>query len=99
MSLTWQEIAKKSQDYRDASIARVQPPSVHGDLPLNVSGIPRQLLSTREADITELAPEALYTLLAAGKLTSTEVTTAYLKRAAVAQNLVSWCRVRDVKWF
>ena len=54
--------------------------------------IPRKsgLLSERELDITENNTVAqLLTKLASGELTSLEVTTAFCKRAAIAQQLVS----------
>lgn len=53
----WQEVAKIAQQARDRSIAQVQPPvpDVPLDLPLNVSDIPRQLLTPAEVEITETA--------------------------------------------
>ncbi|KAK4694244.1 amidase, partial [Lecanoromycetidae sp. Uapishka_2] len=87
----WQEIAKEAQDYRDASISRVKPaiPDVPKDLPLDRSGIPKYLLGTEEVVITETSPEGLVALLAVGKLTSTAVTTAFLRRAGLAQALTN----------
>jgi amidase len=87
---TWQEVAKFAQDFRDKSIAEIQPPvpDVPSDLPLNVSTLPRTLLSEAEVKITETAPENLIASLASGELTSTEVTKAFLRRAGLAQKLV-----------
>ncbi len=80
---TWQSIAHQVQGYRDSTVAQIYPsvPDVSLELPLNVTIIPKQLLSTREVEITELAPEALIESLALGKLISIEVTKAFLRRA------------------
>lgn len=87
---TWQDIAKEAQDYRDASISRVKPavPVVPEDLPLDRTDVPKYLLATEEVVITQTAPEDLVHSLAIGKLTSTAVTTAFLRRAGLAQALV-----------
>ena len=87
---TWQDVAKKAQDHRDASISRVKPtiPKVPGDLPLDRTDIPKYLLSTDEVVITQTAPDDLVRSLALGELTSTAVTTAFLRRAGLAQTLV-----------
>jgi len=96
----WQEVAKIAQQARDRSIAQVQPPvpDVPLDLPLNVSDIPRQLLTPAEVEITETAPEILAQSLASGKLTSVEVVNAFLRRAALAQKLVSLTCCRPSKY-
>jgi len=87
---TWQEIAADRQKHRDATIASIQPPipDVPTELPLNVSAIPRQLLTPEEIKITETTVEELVALLAGRKLTTTEVTKAYLRKAGLAQKLV-----------
>ena len=87
----WQDIAKEAQDYRDASINRVVPavPEVPKDLPLDLTEIPKYLLSTEEVLLTQTAPEDLVKSLASGKITSTAVIKAFLRRAGVAQALVS----------
>ncbi|KAK2745906.1 hypothetical protein FQN57_003519 [Myotisia sp. PD_48] len=85
----WQQTARKVQAHRDASIAKVDPPSVPDPLPRRVIGIPRQLLTTQEITITESSPELLVAALAAGKLSATKVTKAFLRRAAIAQRLVN----------
>lgn len=87
----WQEVAKLAQEARNKSIALVQPPvpDVPADLPLNVSEIPRQLLTPSEIEITETPPEALVQKLASGELTSVAVITAFLRRAGLAQKLVN----------
>ncbi len=93
---SWQEVAKKAQEHRDASIKLVKPavPDVPSELPLNVTEIPKHLLTAEEVVITETAPEDLVTSLASGKLTSTAVTNAFLRRAGIAQKLV--CPLRKL---
>jgi hypothetical protein len=87
---TWQETTKQMQEHRDATVAAIEPSlsPLPADLPLNVTGIPKQILTPREIELTESAPEYLLNALAAGLVTSTEVTKACLRRAALAQQLV-----------
>lgn len=85
----WQEIAKRAQDYRDSTLNLDPPvPDVPADLPLDVSAIPKTLLSPEAVAITQTPPEILVKSLASGRLTSLTVTTAFLQRAGVAQKLV-----------
>jgi hypothetical protein len=89
----WQDIAREAQDYRDASIEPFlgitgQGAGVPEKLPKNSMSVPITALSPRDNEITELLPEQLTQLLATGKFSSTEVTTAFLRRAALAQKLV-----------
>jgi hypothetical protein len=86
----WQEVAKIAQEVRDRSIALVQPPvpSVPAELPLNVTRIPQQFLTLAEIEITQTPAETLVEKLASAKLTSVEVTNAFLRRAGLAQKLV-----------
>ncbi|KAI9815959.1 MAG: hypothetical protein M1827_001951 [Pycnora praestabilis] len=88
---TWQEVAEKMQKHRAETIAKVRPPipDVPSKLPLNVTGIPKELLSSREIELTETAPEELVASLASGKLTSTEITNAFLRRAGLASKLAN----------
>lgn len=87
---SWQETAARVQQYRDSSL-RVEPPlsGIPGELPQNVTEIPRKVLSPEEFDITERSLEELLKLLASGELSSVTVTKAFLRRAALAQKLVS----------
>ena len=87
----WNEVAKTAQEYRDASIARVEPavPEVQQYLPRDVTSIPKELLSKEEVEITQTLTEDLLVSLACGKLTSITVTKAFLRRAGLAQKLVS----------
>ena len=84
----WQEVAQRAQAYRDASIAAITPPipAIQADLPENVTHLPRVLLPAREIEITEMLPEELLRALASGKLSSVEVTSAFLRRAGLAQS-------------
>lgn len=89
-SSSWQEVVKKAQELRDASITRVEPPvpDVPAELSLDVTDIPKLLLSTEEVLITQTVPEDLVVSLASGRLTSEAVVTAFLRRAGLAQKLV-----------
>ncbi|KAK7708812.1 hypothetical protein SLS57_008873 [Botryosphaeria dothidea] len=84
----WQDVAAALQAHRDASLAAIQPPlpALPSTLPLNTTTLPAQLLTADEVRITESAPETLLAALAAGTLTSTATTTAFLRRAALAQH-------------
>lgn len=91
-STSWQEIAQAAQEQRDKSIAEVKPslPDIQSeDLPLNVTATPWKHLSSFEIEVTETSPEKLVRSLASGELTSTEVTNAFLRRAGIAQKLVT----------
>ena len=88
---TWQEIAKIAQKHRDDSIRRVEPPipETPDQLPHDRTDIPKYLLSTEEALITQTAPEDLVASIASGKYSSITVTTAFLRRAGLAQALAN----------
>jgi len=87
----WQEIAREAQYYRDSTIAKLEPPlpTLPGDLPLDVSGVPRRYLSENEIKLTETAPETLLAQLANGEITCLAVTKAFLRRAGLAQQLAN----------
>lgn len=95
MSLTgkrpWEEISKEAQSYRDLTITKLSPPApdVPANLPKNVLGLPRQLLSQPISAITSLLPEKLLDCLTSGQLSAVEVTQAYLQQATVAQGLTN----------
>ncbi|RHZ50159.1 uncharacterized protein CDV56_104675 [Aspergillus thermomutatus] len=86
----WQELARQVQKRRDSSIAELKL-----NLPVPSAASPRviplarQLLSGAEVAITESSASFLLSSLAQGRLTATEVTSAFLKRAAIAQSLVN----------
>ena len=90
---TWQEIAQAMQEHRAKTIAAVEPsvPQPPADLPLNVTSIPLKLLFEEVLTITEQSPEQLLLQLATGKLTSIQVTRAFLQRAGLASRLVNCC--------
>jgi amidase len=88
--MTWQEVAAEKK----ARIAASIPPewritSMPSDN--NVMGYPKAsgILSDEELHITESSATDLVAKLAAGDLTSVAVTTAFLKRAALAHQLVN----------
>ena len=87
----WQEVAKAAQEYRDASIVRVEPavPEVPKELALDVTKLPQELLSEQEVEITHSLAEDLITSISSGKLSCTAVIKAFLRRAGLAQRLVS----------
>lgn len=89
--MTWQETAAKVQRHRDETIAAIDPPvpSIPEKLPLNVTGIHAQLLPADVVSITETAPELLIKQLAAGELSCTAVTKAFLQRAGLASRLTN----------
>lgn len=89
----WQDVASKMQKHLADTIAAVEPavPAVPDDLPLNVTGLPKQLLSKECISITETTAEQLIPKLAKGELTSTAVTKAFLQRAGLASKLVNCC--------
>ena len=86
----WQDIAKEAQVHRDNSIAQVDPPvpSVPDDLPLDVTSLPRELLTDAEIEITESPAESILASLASGESKSVDVTNAFLRRAGLAQKFV-----------
>ena len=90
-SSTWQDVVHQVQSHRDQTLTLIQPPipKLPTELPCNVTTLPQTLLSPREAEITTTNAEDLVASLAAGRLTSTEVTNAFLRRAGLAQKLVS----------
>ncbi|KAM0717307.1 hypothetical protein Q7P37_007159 [Cladosporium fusiforme] len=90
-NMSWQDISKAAQAHRADTIAQVKPsvPEPPSKLPLNVTTLPAKLLSPNVIRITELPVEALLGHMATGKLTSTEVTKAFLQRAGLASKLVN----------
>lgn len=66
-----------------------------GELPLNVTKIPHHVMDPVDIELTQQAPETLVTDISQGKWTSVQVAQAFLRRAALSQELVSnpliWC--------
>ncbi|KAJ4302778.1 hypothetical protein N0V90_001669 [Kalmusia sp. IMI 367209] len=87
----WQDIAEEAQTERDSSISALSPPApkLPSKLPRNVLPIPLEILDPNVISITNLPPDELLSLLSTGRLSSVDVTTAFLQRAAVAQGLVN----------
>lgn len=88
---TWQEKAQSARDYRDASLAKVNPPigPLPDPLPLSSQDLPKQHLTEREYELTQNYDAVqLLGMLRRKELTSEELTRAFLRRAALAQYAV-----------
>lgn len=93
----WEEIAREAQEYRDASIRNV--PGIN-EVSARIEGLellpkcsinlPSNILRPKDIQITESLPEELVVSLGRGEISAVEVTTAFLRRAALAQGLVSF---------
>lgn len=90
MSTSWQQTASKVQAYRLQSISKIHPaiPDLPMPLPKNVTGVPQQLLTPHEIEITQSTVEHLLACLSTGTWTSKTVALAFMRRAAIAQKLV-----------
>ena len=100
----WQDIAKEAQDHRDATLAQVKPgrPELFAEFEEDLENIQSnplkgfsvmtagKVLHPDDANVTEMLPEKLLPALASGELSATNVTTAFLRRAVIAQKLVSF---------
>lgn len=95
---SWDEKAQTTRDYRDATLAKVEPPlaKVPDPLPENSLGIPKLFLTPREYELTQNydAIALLGMLRSKKKVTSEELTRAFLRRAALAQQAVRTSRLR-----
>ena len=87
----WQAVVEKARQYRDATLAGIEPPisEIPAKVPKNVFETLRSCLSLHEVQITELGVQELLDQLRNGQLTAVAVTNAFLRRAALAQKLVS----------
>ena len=86
---TWQEVALDRQKHRDATIAELSPSlPVLIDIPQNTIPVAKKVLTPEEIQITESTVEELVPQLADGKLSSTTVIKAFLRRAGLAQKVV-----------
>ncbi|KAK5756664.1 hypothetical protein LTS12_013254 [Elasticomyces elasticus] len=87
----WQDISAAMIKHREETIAAINPavPDPPKDVPLNVTGIPAQLLPKDVVSITETPTELLLQKLASGELTSIAVTNAFLQRAGLASKLTN----------
>ncbi|KAJ4358598.1 uncharacterized protein N0V89_003182 [Didymosphaeria variabile] len=87
---SWQTIAKRTQQHRDATLAAVEPPIPDlPELPLDSTPVPKTILTPEELSITESDPVDLLSKLSSGNLSSATVTNAFLRRATLAQKLVN----------
>lgn len=88
---TWQRTCGRVKAYRDATIAAVYLPlpALPTGLPLNVTSIPTLVLTPTELAITSLSVTALLTYIATRTVSSTSVINAYLRRAALAQEMTN----------
>ena len=85
------KLISKARETRDSSIARVEPPlaPLPDPLPKNVTKIPSQILTAGELEITALDAPELLKAIRDKVYSSEDVTRAFLRRAALAQKLVS----------
>lgn len=84
-------MAADRQAYRDATIAAIEPalPMIT-DIPLNTISLAKQILTVDEIQITESTVEDLVPKLASGALSAVMVLKAFLRRAVLAQQAVSF---------
>ncbi|PSN60183.1 amidase [Corynespora cassiicola Philippines] len=87
----WQDIARDAQRAREASIDYLSPsvPDVPSELPKNVMCLPAEVLDKSTISITDLLPHEIVSRIASGELSATQVTSAFLRCAAVAQRLTN----------
>jgi amidase len=94
-SKSWEDIAADKKNRISESIPQEwrikSAPSV-----ISVMGYPKEsrIMSADELAITESTAVYLVAQMAAGKLSSVAVTTAFLKRAALAHQLVGFSNLR-----
>ncbi|KGQ01950.1 hypothetical protein PAAG_11341 [Paracoccidioides lutzii Pb01] len=87
----WEVKAQTVRDYRDATLAKVDPPlgPLPNPLPMSSLDLPKQLLTAREYELTQNYDAiALLRMLRTKEATSEELTRAFLRRAAIAQHAV-----------
>jgi hypothetical protein len=89
----WEEKAQSARDYRDATLSKVDPPfdplPDPDSLPLSSQELPKKYLTPREYELTQNHDAVeLLEMLRGKKLTSEELTRAFLRRAALAQYAV-----------
>lgn len=91
----WQEIAKEAEDHRRVSLEKaiaISPTALKHNWdaqPRCSVDVPGKVLHPKDLQITQMLPEELVRLMASGELSSVDVTTAFLRRAVLAQVLVS----------
>jgi len=90
-SSTWQQTCAKVKASRDLTIASIYPPlpPIPTGLLSNVTSIPALILTPAEFAITSLPTTALLNHTSTRAVSSTTVVNAYLRRAALAQELTN----------
>ena len=89
---SWEKLGAAKRAELTAALPRdLMIAALPGDSVRNVTDVPKTcgLLSARELDITEASVSGLLADIAAAKYSAVEVTTAFIKRAVIAQQLVS----------
>ncbi|KAI0429543.1 amidase signature domain-containing protein [Xylaria sp. FL1042] len=89
---TWQEVAADRQRHRDDTLAWLNPPApkiLTGNIPLDITGLPRLILTAEEIKITGKNVEDLRWMLASGQWSAKTVIQAFMRRAALAQQLAN----------
>jgi hypothetical protein len=87
----WEELAKSARDFRDQTLSKVDPPfdPLPDPLPLSSQELPKKYLTPREYELTQdYDAIELLEMLRTRKITSEELTRAFLRRAALAQYAV-----------
>ena len=88
----WEENVRTARKIRDDSLAQTPggSPQVSAQLlnGLNATVVPEKVLSLDDIKITALDTEQLLSLLASAELSSVTVIEAFMRRAALAQQLV-----------
>ncbi|KAK7515221.1 amidase family protein [Phyllosticta citriasiana] len=95
----WKEKSQSARDYRDASLAKVDPPiaKLPDPLPLSSQELPGKYLTPREYELTHnFDAIELLGMLRRRELSSEELTRAFLRHAALAQYAVN-C-VTELMW-
>ncbi|KAI0508689.1 amidase signature domain-containing protein [Xylaria bambusicola] len=89
---TWEEVAADRQRHRDISLASFKPSPLNlptGSIPVDTSAIPRSVLAAQDVEITEKNVEDLVPMLASGQWSAKTVVQAFMRRAALAQQLAN----------
>jgi hypothetical protein len=87
----WVEKAKSARDYRDETLGKVDPPfeNLPDPLPLSSQELPKKYLTPREYELTQNYDAIeLLEMLRSKRVSSEELTRAFLRRAALAQYAV-----------
>jgi hypothetical protein len=85
------KLISQALETRDSSLARVEPPleNIPEPLPKNVTKIANDVLTVKEIEITSLDAPELIKAIREKVYSCEEATRAFLRRAALAQKLVS----------